>query len=499
MKSLKQTFFAAVSLYSDFILGIAISLLIARTLPPAEYGIYSAAVWGAAMVTLFISSGLSLSAIKFCAQFSDEPPKLNSVNRYLLVHQLGRVGALLIAGVIFGLMTVEEVDLRMIATATVLGSGMIKADYMMKFSIFKGLERFDLNAKSVIPANIVTITSMIVATVFFASVEAFMFAFAFSSLSYWLSINRYRSYFPKAEGKLEKELAARMSKQIWAGSLVVFTGALLFRQSQVKVLEEFDLAAEAGFFNIGYLLGMAVITLVPGVYNEVLLPKITKAVANNNASQKVLLAQNYLYALCLLVVVPIAIFAEGVVVFLYGEAYQQAGIALCVLVVCRMVATLGEGANLTFISQDKQHEVASINLILLAIGVPLSIYAVMYYGYHGALVTYAIIIAIRGLVFKIRARKFGYQGIGAQRLLKYLVVSSLAALPSIYLSTQGSSLYIMLMGGISFVLIYLHLLLQFRVLDSSAAYILGVFSKKSPGPIGTYLAWGAQRLSDQPK
>lgn len=498
MKSVRQTFFAAVTLYSDFFMGIVISLLIARSLQPEDYGMYSAAIWGAATITLFITSGVSICFIKFGAQLRDKPEQLSGAYRQILFHQMGRVGALLLLAGIAGYMSFERFDLLMLATATVFGSGMIKADYVVKVSIFKGMERFDINAKSTIVANIVTIVLMASVAIFSPTLEAFLFAFAGSSLSYWLSLNRYRSLLPRAEGRPEKALANTINKQVWAGTLVVFGGALLFRQSQVQVLESFDFKAAAGFFNIGYVLGMAVITLVPGIYNEVLLPKIAKSIAAGNVQDRVQRAQHYLFVLSLMVVVPVLIFAEGIVTFLYGPEYSEAAIALQVLVIGRMLIMLSEGANLTFISQDKQHEVAGLYLVLLAIGIPVSIYFVSVWGYLGALATYTVLVLLRGIMFKTRAKYLGYRGIGPVYLLKFIAISALAAIPSLLLAYWGMGFWHMLLGAVIFILVYLHLMLVFRGLDPSAAFVLRYLSDKLPRPLKSYANWGARRLAQRP-
>ena len=69
MRTIFQASLAAVNLYSEYFLGLLVSIIIARNLSTEEYGIYSSAIWLAGLVTIAINAGLSITVTKFVAEF----------------------------------------------------------------------------------------------------------------------------------------------------------------------------------------------------------------------------------------------------------------------------------------------------------------------------------------------------------------------------------------------------------------------------------------------
>ena len=69
MRTSIQAAMAAINLYSEYFLGLIVSLAIARSLSTDDYGIYSSILWLAGLITLAINAGLALNVTKFVAEF----------------------------------------------------------------------------------------------------------------------------------------------------------------------------------------------------------------------------------------------------------------------------------------------------------------------------------------------------------------------------------------------------------------------------------------------
>ena len=150
-RTLRNTLFSSLAMYTEFALGMLTSILIARHLGPEGFGSYSAVIWLVGMGVAAANSGTASAAIKFVAELrgADRGHLVRPLVAYLrraqrvyvaIVLALGAL-ALWIAGhrvapdfhhgLLFGFLAVA-ISLR--------------AGYMFNIGIAKGLENFRINA-----------------------------------------------------------------------------------------------------------------------------------------------------------------------------------------------------------------------------------------------------------------------------------------------------------------------------------------------------------------
>ncbi|WP_231882936.1 oligosaccharide flippase family protein, partial [Oleiphilus sp. HI0132] len=65
---LKNTYFSSINIYFEYLLGLIISILIARSLGPEQFGVYSYLVKVAGISIILTNAGISTGAIKFIAE-----------------------------------------------------------------------------------------------------------------------------------------------------------------------------------------------------------------------------------------------------------------------------------------------------------------------------------------------------------------------------------------------------------------------------------------------
>jgi len=67
-ETLRNTLFSSVGVYTEYLLGMLVSILIARHLGPADFGIYSLVVWLVACGVTLTNAGTTTTTIKFVAE-----------------------------------------------------------------------------------------------------------------------------------------------------------------------------------------------------------------------------------------------------------------------------------------------------------------------------------------------------------------------------------------------------------------------------------------------
>ena len=367
MKTSMQAAMAAINLYSEYFLGLIVSMTIARNLSTEDYGIYSSIIWLAGLMTLAINAGVSLNVTKFIAEFKHSNSNaLPAVLAYFWRIQYSRllVVALIAFVVIYFDLTNSNIEKWLMIL--LFFSVAIKADYMFRVSIFKGIKRFDIIAKTSLIANPFNIVAVLLCAMISPKVESFIIVYCSACIVYGMSTRFFNKNLPQKKYNNQDiaEHKQRIIFQVISATIIVLLGALIFRQSQVFLLEQNNFLSEAGFFNIAFLLSTAAITLVPGIYQEILLPKITEAVQDGNMESQVSQAERYLLTLSLLVVVPVVLYADVIIELLFGERYLAAVFPLQMMMIFKTIITLNQGANLTLISNDKQVSMAKIHIAI---------------------------------------------------------------------------------------------------------------------------------------
>ena len=494
MRTIIQASFAAINLYSEYFLGLLVSIIIARNLSTDDYGIYSSAIWVAGLVTIAINSGLSITVTKFVAEYrqrcvSNLPGLLYFMN-ILLIKRI----ILVIS--IFMLLIIFDIEIMRVPTWLILIlvlCAIFKAIYIYKTSIFKGLQRFDVLAKTSMVANPLNLVSVVFCAYFFPTIEGFLVAYCVACIAFGASILIFKSDLPTSSVNIDiSNDINRIRTQILSATAIVFIGALVFRQSQILILENNNLLAEAGFFNIAFILATSAVTLIPGIYQEVLLPKIAKATKNHDFTQSVNQAQRYLLILCLMILFPVIIYADVIINLLYGPRYQSAVFALQIMVIFKVIIVVNNGANLTLINKDRQVAMAKVHLLIFALALLLSFTITPQYGINGALVVYGVFVAILVLSYHFLAKGQGYSFIPAKLFLQILCASSIAVMPLYISNNYLSGFASAVVGSIIYVVLYIHLLLIFKGFDSSAGFLFKQLSNKAPTRCRSYLLWCAK-------
>jgi len=498
MRTSVQAAMSAINLYSEHFLGLIISLTIARSLTPEEYGIYSSIIWLAGLFILAINSGLAINATKFVAEFlKREPDSLPAIVAYFWRIQKIRVSIVSSLALVVLFLNHNQSYIGIGTLGILLFCVIVKSDYMFRMAILKGMKKYDVLAKTSLLANPFNICAVLTCAYIAPTLDNFILVYCGACLVYGTSACFFYKELPKNEWNADVINAhkKRIVFQMISATGIVFLSSIVFKQSQVLVLEQSSFLKEAGFFNIGFLLSMSAMTLIPGVYQEILLPKITDAVENGDVKQQVEQAERYLITLALLVAIPVVLYADVIIDVLYGEQYQKAAFALQVMIIIRAFMTLNQGANLTLISHDKQVGMVKLNIIIFIIAAILSVIIVPQIGLNGALIVYGILVFILLGSYSLLAKGCGYKMISLGSLARIILPASISAVPIIILNQFVSGIAATIIGSIIFAILYLNLLFVFKGYDKSVSVILKQIKPKVPAIAQGYIDWGVRRLA----
>lgn len=188
--TLRNTLFSSVGLYTEYVLGMLTSIIIARHLGPDDFGAYSMVIWLVAMGVAITNSGTASAAIKFVAELRGSareemiPVLLDSLRRaqrvFLLFVLLAGAALFMFAGG-----RVEAGMNRWMLLGFLVVAISLRASYMFNIGVAKGFENFRATAIVSLVSTPLNLALVIVAWFFDASVEWLLAVFVISSFVFF--------------------------------------------------------------------------------------------------------------------------------------------------------------------------------------------------------------------------------------------------------------------------------------------------------------------------
>lgn len=397
---IRNTVYSSINIYFEYLIGLVISILIARSLGPDSYGIYSYLVKVAGIAIIVTNAGINTGAIKFIAEARAHNKEENIPGVYRF---FARIQRLKTAGIVILLWLVNELfpgvlideQYQTLFYALLLAI-VFKSAHMFRVGVFKGHERFDFLAFTVLivaPANLLVTA---IAMHLELDLLAFYLIFASVTLLYWLVSSLYLSklnIIRKDAAPLSDALLVRMRHHLKIVSINSILGGLVLGQCEVLLLKHLVSNESVAFFSIAHVISSAALLLVPGVYSAVLFPVIARSVAGvpGQAALQLKTSTRYLYLLGLMVVAPTFYYAEDIVVMLYGESFRQAGLILGIMAVVGLMRSFNEPANAFLLSSDRQSTVLKLTVVSFVVSITLNLSLISLYGLQGAVLAYSCV------------------------------------------------------------------------------------------------------------
>ncbi len=490
-KILGNSFFYGLAGYQETIFGMFISVLVARQLGAEDYGLYSLIMWFVALGVMLVSGGVVTSIIKFVAEQKTEQEQrsIPSIIQYSLRILYLKFPLSLVIIVILLLLienrlpTGDKKLLFWIALLAILP----KALQGFYTSVLKGKEDF----KSIFWLNIIVTPINLLAVIFVVWRNGDIFQFVYLYLGVTIAYFIVSRYFAKkainktgvgAVTSLASLDKASMNRQIRFLYLTALLGFFIDKQMEVFFLNMLATPEEAGYYNVAFMLSIYTVELIPGLLVGVLLPVMAKSRTESMEIQAYRYREvgRYLMLLTAPVIIFVAAYADLIIEMLYGQDYQASVIPLIVLVLAAGLTPLAGLANSVLVSHEKQKIVLNLILLTALLNILLDYFLIKIFGLTGAIIGFSVIKIGLSVAFLAYASTVVRAKLNYNYYLKVLLLASLAVFPLIFLKTLDYPVFVFLLAGIIFTIIYFVFLVQFKMMTREDVSILRHISDKLP-------------------
>ncbi len=451
--------------YLEYFFGLMVSMLIARSLGPSEFGEYAFLIWFVSIAVAFANEGLSLSVTKHIAEISkdDSQPDPSTIIHYFENSHFRRILFIMIPLAAFAFLTSYRdehgIDFAAFVTVVLAVCFYFRARHMLRVSTFKGLEQFWGVA---IGPFVVTPVNMISAVVlFYIEAPLWMyltqylvvsFGFFFCTRYYLKHKSVYREEVTKSlEYDDYFERVSSYNRYITPSAILTY---LMASQTEIFFLKMFASSEDVAFFNVGFILATAIATLVPGIINMVLLPMVSRSMSQGVGVVRKIVEDTIRYQLFLnfLVIGPTLLYADDVVLFLYGSEYSDAANPFLWLVLIYCASNFVSAFNSYLLSANEHKLILKVSIIGAVLGIALDVVFIYYYGLVGAIIALGltmlwyvstrIIPANRRLKAKLPWAQFVLVGLfcAATTAFVHFVTNGMGGLLG---ATIGSTIYVL--------------------------------------------------------
>lgn len=465
--TLRNTAFSSIGMYTEYLLGMVTSVVIARHLGPDGFGVYGLLIWLVAMGVATANSGTASSAIKFVAELrgAGQEQAIPSLLAYLRRAQRLFLAAVLVVGTVVFLLAGDHLagDMdRALLLGFLLVATSLRAAYMFNVGVAKGFEDFRGTAVVSLVSTPLNLLMVVLAWQLGAPVEGLLLVFVvsgvvFHAMSHWMVARHAPARGDTGRPPpLAPAMRARIRRHMWLTAMIVSVGFLAASEVEVLFLNLDGDPEGAGRFKVAYQLAVGAAALVPGVFGALLLPMMANALGQGRevAGRRFVASTGYLVLLAAPLVAFGVVFGAAAVHALYGDAYREAApvFAACLLGVA-ITAVTGGGSSL-LISADRQQSVLAVVAGCGALKLALGALLVFWLGLAGAAIAYvAVAIASATAMMALAIRVSGVVPDWG-RLLRAVAAAGLAAVIVLPLRGQLLPLAEVAVGAAALALVY---------------------------------------------
>ncbi|WP_027081246.1 polysaccharide biosynthesis C-terminal domain-containing protein [Luteimonas mephitis] len=403
-KTLRNTLFSSVGLYTEYVLGMLTAIVIARHLGPDHYGVYSLAIWLVAVGVAFTNSGTAGGAIKFVAELrgAEREDLIPCLLRYLRHAQRLFLLIVLVAGALLFVFAGDKLmpglnhwmllGFLVVAVAT-------RASYMFNIGVAKGFENFRATAIVAMIATPLNLAMVLAVMWLDGSITWLLAVFVVSGLVFYETSRRQIGSLVPATvpgAAMGSGLIARVNRHMKFTACIVTVGFFAASEVEVLFLNLYAEPAAAGQFKVAYQLATGAALLVPGVFAALLLPMMANALSRGHevAGRRFVASTFYLTFLAAPLVAFGIVFSDSVIGVLYGPAYAAAGPVFAVCLAMAALVTTTQGASSLLISADHQGQILVVSLVCGVLKVVLDAVLISRHGLDGAVVAFALVAVI---------------------------------------------------------------------------------------------------------
>jgi O-antigen/teichoic acid export membrane protein len=381
------------STYITFVLGMLVSVVIARALGPDDFGRYAYVLWLSGILIMLANNGLNMTGTKFVSEAlgRKEPEVAAQVHGWLLRKQLWCVLGVGLGFLLFapfmepaGWKGQMGVLIAMVEMAAVF-----KAVSMFNTSIAKGFGGFWIEAATNLVASVCNTVVAVVLALTSPSTMAFVTMYTLTNLIYLiLSIwfTRRQGLKPSAH-RPPAELLERMRPHLWWTVGLTAVTAIGSRSVETYLLNAWASAAEVGYFVIACNLTRGGVEMLAAGLSTVIMPVFGYAFGSGDRGRirRVFEDAVRYYQFLGLIISGVGWFwADVLVMLLYGQKYAPVASAFRIIVVSSGVMLANAAASAVLSNSDNQRFRVIVTVLSVLITALVAVSLIPTYGLLGA-------------------------------------------------------------------------------------------------------------------
>ena len=384
MKYFKNTSWLFAEKILRMVVGLLVGVWVARYLGPEKFGLLSFAHSFVGLFTIFATLGLDEVVVRELVK--DESRRDSLVGTTFWLKLFGAFLVLLVLAFAINF-TSNDVDTHIlvfiIASATIFQS----------FNIVDFYFQSKILGKFVAYANFISLFISTIVKIALILSHASLLAFAWVVLfdSFVLACGFIYFFLKHSTFRIKylifhKSTAIDLLKDSWP---LIFSGGVLMIQARIDqvMIKEMLGSLEVGYYSVAMRLIEAA-AFIPMLLKSSLYPSIQSAKVQSKALYQDRLLNfyrlNFLFFLVL--AIPIFIFAEPIIVLLFGIEYQPAGVLLALLSIRLFFANMGVARG-TYIVTENLMKFSMFTMILgTIVNIYLNYVLIPNYGARGAIV-----------------------------------------------------------------------------------------------------------------
>jgi O-antigen/teichoic acid export membrane protein len=491
--ALKAAALIATSTYVTTALGLLVSVFIARTLGPHDYGQYAYLLWLSGLLVVFGNHGLGISGIRFISESLGRQDAQEARNVHGWLQRQQRLSLVLVLGA-FALIAVLWPPAGWQGSlALLLGviavSVVSKVFFLFDVSMAKGYSQYSVEAVSNMVMSLLYTGGVATLAWLHASLTSFALFFAVISAGHIVVVKRQLAKAGISAGHQapSNELLARIKPHLWWTIILVVVATLSNKTIETFLLSALIGPAEVGYFSIASALTKGGIDLLSSSLTTMLMPMMAHAYgAGGMRKVNEILSDSVRYFLFMgLVLAGLGTLWSALgISLMYGDRYEPVVNVLRVMVLIGGL-TLSEGAFGALLSTtDHQKLRAGMAAASVGISALTSVLLVPAYGLKGAVIAHAVtrvlvVLIMGGGITRMLAVTLPLRDIA--RLLGCAMLAALCTLPLLWLST---SVWMQFAAGIVYVLAFIPATMWLKAWHAKDAHMLVALLERKPALFG---------------
>lgn len=462
-RTFRNTLYSVAGTYTEYVLGMLTSIVIARHLGPEGLGAYSVAIWLVAMGVSVANSGTASTVIRFVAELrgggadAQVPVMVAWARRAQRWYLLGVLVLAMLVLAVAGERVAPGIDHRMLMAFLVAAIAM-RASYMLNIGVAKGFEDFGIVARVAMVGAPVNLAMVLVACWLGASIEVLLLVFLASGVVFLAVSARLVAplHAGGADAALDPLFITRVRRHMWLSSATVTASFIAASEVEVLFLSMYVGQDAAGHFKVAYQLAVGMAALVPGVFGALLLPMMASASARGGEvpGRRFASTTAYLSMLSAILVAFAVVLPGPAIRVLFGEAYLDAVPVFSLCLVATAIIAASTGASSLLISSDRQGTVLVLVVASCALKVVLDVVLISWLGLIGAawaFIAAAVAVVVAMVWIAMRQTRVTPDWARIARIGLAAMIAALVALPA----ARGlPPLPGLLIGGLLLVLVH---------------------------------------------